>query len=412
MTAAEHPLAPEDVMAYGDGELAPEQAAVVQAHLEICDECQRVSNDFRGISHDMARWKVEATPATLAAPAVDVVAMDPLDGVRRWLRGPLGFSVTALGVMGALALAVYWPNRIQRMEAFPGRTASYVAPADFPPVSATDIEAGTANLRIAGRVEASRVASESASSRTAAALEARPFGGAPEAVAAPAIARTATLRLQTRDFDAVRLAVDRLTGELQGWYRQVNVAGGGSENRSLTAMLQIPAAKLDDGLGRLKALGTVIGESQTGEDVGDQIIDLDARLSNARNTERRLVDLLQRRTGELEQVLAAEREIARVREQIERFVAQRKKLGDRVTYATLTLEVIETRQATVNFGPAPIGARLREAFVAGVSDAMDAVIGVTLFAARVAPAILILMVVLYLPFRIALGWRRRSAAKS
>ena len=141
--------------------------------------------------------------------------------------------------------------------------------------------------------------------------------------------------------------------ELQGWYRHVNIAGGGSENQSLSAMVQVPSARLEEALGKFKALGTVIAESQNGEDVGNQIIDVEARLSNARNTERRLADLLQRRTGELEQVLAAEREIARVREEIERFVAHRKGLGDRVTYASLTLEVIEARQATVNLGRDP-----------------------------------------------------------
>ena len=73
----------------------------------------------------------------------------------------------------------------------------------------------------------------------------------------------------------------------------------------------------------------------------EQVVDVEARLSNARNTEKRLVDLLQKRTGDLADVLAAEREIARVREEIERFDAQRKNLERRVTYATLNLEVTE-----------------------------------------------------------------------
>ena len=141
--------------------------------------------------------------------------------------------------------------------------------------------------------------------------------------------------------------------ELQGWYTSRQYRGrwiGESISKRDGAS---PSARLEEALGKFKALGTVIAESQNGEDVGNQIIDVEARLSNARNTERRLADLLQRRTGELEQVLAAEREIARVREEIERFVAHRKGLGDRVTYASLTLEVVEARQATVNLGPDP-----------------------------------------------------------
>ncbi len=140
---------------------------------------------------------------------------------------------------------------------------------------------------------------------------------------APAIARTARLRLQTARFPGSRSNVDRLVAELRAGTRTSISAGGGSENRIAHAR----RAGAVGAAGRSaqadsRRSGQWISESQNGEDVGNQIIDVEARLSNARNTERRLLDLLQRRTGELEQVLAAEREIARVREEIERFVAQ------------------------------------------------------------------------------------------
>ncbi len=150
----------------------------------------------------------------------------------------------------------------------------------------------------------------------------------------PSIARVASLRLTTRDFDAARSAVERIAVEMDGWFGNVSVSKSGP-GRSLTAALHVPAARLDAALAALKSLGTVLGESLTGEDVTEQIVDVDARLSNARNTEKRLLDLLQRRTGALEDVLAVEREMARVREEIERFDAQRKNLERRVTYATL-----------------------------------------------------------------------------
>ena len=62
-----------------------------------------------------------------------------------------------------------------------------------------------------------------------------------------------------------------------------------------------------------------------------QTTDLDARLSNAGETEKRLVAVLQQRTGKVADVLEVEREIARVREQIERMTSERVRLRDRVT---------------------------------------------------------------------------------
>ncbi len=69
MKAAEHPLSPEELMAYLDGELQSERAAVVQAHVVGCDVCQRLSGELRGVSRDMAQWQVEDAPATLKAPS-------------------------------------------------------------------------------------------------------------------------------------------------------------------------------------------------------------------------------------------------------------------------------------------------------------------------------------------------------
>jgi hypothetical protein len=216
--------------------------------------------------------------------------------------------------------------------------------------------------------------------------------------------------LRTGDFDKVRSDIDRVITELKGWYKEVNIAGDGQQNRVLTATLQVPSAQLDDAIRRLKALGTVDGETLKGEDVGEQIVDVEARLSNARNTETRLLDLLRKRTGDVVQVLAAEREIARVREEIERFVARRKSLGDRVTYAALTLEVAEARQATVNRGPDPVGGRFRDAFVTGVGDAVDTAVGLTLFVIRVTPTLLLWTLLLFLPARFAIRWARRRSA--
>jgi len=51
---------------------------------------------------------------------------------------------------------------------------------------------------------------------------------------------------------------------------------------------------------------------------------LEARLANARNTERRLTELLKERTGKLSDVLAVENEHARVRGEIERMEAEKR----------------------------------------------------------------------------------------
>ena len=148
-------------------------------------------------------------------------------------------------------------------------------------------------------------------------------------------------------------------------------------------------------------------ESQGGEDVTDQAADLDARLANARETERRLVTVLQQRTGRVSDVLEVEREIARVRESIELMTSQRQQLRERVTYATLSLQVSEEAKASLDLGTPSIAGRYRNALVEGTSAATEAALSATLFLIRVAPSLFLAVLVFGWPALIV--WRRWRA---
>ncbi len=54
-----HPIEPEEVMAYLDGELTVERAAVTAAHLGACAECQGLVASLRSISQNLKTWEVE-----------------------------------------------------------------------------------------------------------------------------------------------------------------------------------------------------------------------------------------------------------------------------------------------------------------------------------------------------------------
>ena len=375
MKAADHPVSPEDLMAYLDGELPHAQAAVVQAHVAGCDGCQRSSGELRGVSRDMSRWQVEDPPATFTAPWPAPGRQEKVPSRFGWLLKP-SIALVAVGAVVAVVLPLTYNN----MSTQPVQMMALGRPA------APATEAGTPIAAVAGQISL-------------------PLGGAQPTIG-PSIARTARLRLSSRDFEGTRRAVERIAGDLGGWFSRMDVSRVG-EARSLTAAIQVPAARLDAALAALKPLGIVLDESQKGEDVTEQIVDVDARLSNARNTEKRLVDLLQRRTGELEHVLAAEREISRVREEIERFDAQRKNLDRRVTYATLTVEVIEEIQASINLGPRPVPGRFRDALVTGLTEAMDSALGLTLLVIRLAPTLLLWAAVLFFPVRALVRRSRR-----
>ena len=213
------------------------------------------------------------------------------------------------------------------------------------------------------------------------------------------IVRSATIRIVANRFDEVRPSIDRILRDVKGFAGRIDATAARGASRTLNATLRVPAPALDATLASIKQLGQVVGESQGGDDVTEQVVDIAARLANARHTESRLTQVLRERTGKVTDVLEAEREIARVREEIERLDAERTNLDRRVTYATVTLEVTEEPKAAMDMGPLPIPARLRNAFVDGIRVAVESFLGLSLTLLNVAPTLTVWIALLFFPVR-------------
>jgi hypothetical protein len=153
----------------------------------------------------------------------------------------------------------------------------------------------------------------------------------------------------------------------------------------------------------------VESESQSGQDVTSQFVDLQARLDNARHTEERLSDLLRDRTGKLSDVLAVEQELDRVRGEIEQMEAERKNMANQVSYATLHATITEDYQAQLQVVPPSTFTRLGNAAVEGYRGMVDGVVGLALFLLSIGPSLL-LCVILFFPARLVWKKVRRSFA--
>ena len=143
-----------------------------------------------------------------------------------------------------------------------------------------------------------------------------------------------------------------------------------------------------DALARLRQIGQVVEDTQGSEDVTDQIVDLDARMNSARATEKRLTELLANRTGKLSDVLEVERELTRVRLDIERLDAEKTNVGRRVSYATIGVTISEERKAGL-VGPLSLATRIRIAAADGLESALESVTATVLFILRAGPSLML-----------------------
>jgi len=88
-------------------------------------------------------------------------------------------------------------------------------------------------------------------------------------------------------------------------------------------------------------------------------------------------------------VLSVERELARVRLDIERLDAEKTNTTRRVTYATITIQISEERKQGLETGALPLSTRIRVAAADGVAAAIESLVGIGLFILRAGPSLLI-----------------------
>jgi hypothetical protein len=346
MQKTSHPNDPAEMMAYLDGELPVDRAASAAAHLERCAECQELAADMRAVSQSLLSWQVESSEAVCPAAPTAVVKR------RKWVMRPWVWGLVTAGV---LAVLVAVPNRYRNAQ----KAAATARLSEF-----DRIDLGT-------RLHAVYVPT------------------------APMVARTASLNLSSREFDRARPAIDGILQRHQGYLGSLNIAAPSGEPRTLTATLRIPAADLATAIDELKKLGRVESEQQNGEEVTEQYVDLEARLSNARNTGQRLTGILRERTGKLSDVLEVEKEIDRVRGEIEHMEGEKQALAKRVDFATVSLTVSEAGSASGRIGAAA---------AEGWRTMVASLVAVALFLAGTVPSVLLWAAVLFFPARYA--WKR------
>jgi Domain of unknown function (DUF4349) len=405
-----HSPTPEEIMEYLDGEGAVASRTAIEAHLANCGTCQALAVELRGVSEQASAWKADPAPESLRPPASSRPRVLPA-GFPAWrpsrlAMGVVGAAAAVLIVIAAgsrashgtrtVAQAIHENNAMVMSEpatpSIQGQTSR--PPVQLPPAAGPS---GTLGGMVGGLPTApvSRLGilrgrgAQPVVRGEAATMAKKESGGAPRS---PAVIRTATLRIVAKEFSGVRPAVEAAVSQAGGFIDQMTITGDTSTARALRGTLRVPGDRMSATLARLRQIGQVVEDTQGAQDVTDQIVDLDARLASARATEQRLTELLRNRTGKLSDVLEVERELARVRLDIERLDAEKTNTARRVIYATIDINIAE-RKAGLDAGPLSLATRIRVAAADGLESALESVAWTVLFLLRTGPTLILWSVV-------------------
>jgi Domain of unknown function (DUF4349)/Putative zinc-finger len=385
MPAAEHPHSPtpEEIMEYVDGEGTAAAREAIGAHLVTCAACRAIAAEQRDLSDAARAWTVDAPPSSLRPPAAHG-ARGLLTPAGKWR--PSRVVLAGLSAAAVVLLVVSVPMREKRAAL---KRQDISLTSERSPISGKAVAQG----REGGGGGSARRAVPVPEASTV--TDFQPALGGPRT---PAVIRTATLRIVVKEFDAVRATVEGIVSQANGFIDQMTVSGDNTTARELRGVVRVPGDRMAAALTRLRQIGQAVEDTQGSQDVTDHIVDLDARLVSARATEQRLKELLQTRTGKLSDVLEVERELTRVRLDIERLDAEKTNVGRRVSYATIDITVSEERKAGLEAGPLPLTTRIRIAAADGLAAALESIAVMTLFLLRAGPTLVIWSAV------VAAGW--------
>ncbi|MGA7930297.1 MAG: DUF4349 domain-containing protein [Candidatus Sulfotelmatobacter sp.] len=451
MNTTAHPVAPEQVMAFLDGELSAADAQALSAHLDRCAECSALAEQFRSTSLSLSRWHVEAVSVKLE-DSVTGLAAKTGSGLKigktnlfvrasfwTWRQWAIAGGATLAALLLGLALSLPTLHRSRlaaksEAVAYQGRERQTERESSdkgsagklrvdtklIDPGEITDQQSkashgraftGLATLSTPGVAADSNgnlhgLGDHAANSFS---VDGQPLTDQQgKVIPGPMIARSVSLSIVVKDFAASRLSLDNILARHHGYSAQLSVSTPENAARGLQASLRIPALELAAAGADLKTLGRVENESQSGEEVTRQHADLVARLKNSRETEQRFRTILAQRTGNVAEVLQVEEGIARVRGDIEGMEAEQKALEHRVEFAAVELQLTEEYKAQLNPPAASVSTRMHNGFVAGYRNASETVLGIALFFAEDGPTLLIWLVILALP--VIFLWRRYRKA--
>jgi len=149
------------------------------------------------------------------------------------------------------------------------------------------------------------------------------------------------LVLKKTTFEQFEQDIKVLVGTHDGYHSEVNFHRNQGQNRSGRWVLRVPVDHYQSFLNSAKDLGVPEQVQETARDVTDEYVDLDARISNQKRLEQRILGVLDEVNGKIGEVLEVERQLSRVRETIERLEGKMRQLKDRVSLTTITLNVRE-----------------------------------------------------------------------
>ena len=193
------------------------------------------------------------------------------------------------------------------------------------------------------------------------------------------IVYTASMRMESTDFEAARTALLAAVEEHGGYLEFTDQSGSAKQgNRRVYYTVRVPAEHYTAFLERAGEAGSVLNLNESAQDITLDYVDVQARLESLQNQKRRL-EVLADKADTTADLLEIENQLSQVQYQLESYTRQMKAMDNQVDYCTVDISLSEV--VTLTPRGVTFGERVSDAFTGGwnafaafVQDAVIALI--------------------------------------
>src|SRR6266567_4287037 len=216
-----------------------------------------------------------------------------------------------------------------------------VAKPEAAPGAISELRRFPATVAPANAAQTEVPAQETRSEAMSYATEPSPAETPTAATANRKLIRNATVQLEIVSFDGAVQKITAFASEEHGYVATTSSQKQANGKLRGEVVVKVLPENLDRLLQKLRGLGELKNQTLGTEDVTKAYFDTDARLKNAHVMEQRLIDMLNVKTGKVADLLQVEKELGRVREEIEKMQGDLKYWDSQVQFATVTIALAE-----------------------------------------------------------------------
>ncbi len=220
---------------------------------------------------------------------------------------------------------------------------------------------------------------------------------------------TADVTLVAETLASAQQKLTRLVQTHKGYVAETEIDGSSGAPRRGRWKVRIPVDRYNAFMAEVAKIGEVQTIRSDSQDVSAEYYDLEARLANKRVEEKRLVKHLEQSTARLRDILEVEREISRVRGEIEQMQGRLRVLSNQTELTTVTVNINEVKDYVPPV-PTTFAARVSRTFSESLQVLRDVLVGLALFIIALVPW-LVIAALIGLPLKRFLK-RRKVVAKT